>query len=74
MGEKTRKLPDGGLEVAFRVAGLDEIKRWILSFDPEAEVLQPERLRKMVQLDLSRTLGKYSVRATPAVRMVNSRA
>jgi len=58
--QKVTKLPDGGMEVAFRVAGLDEIKRWILSFGPEAVVLEPEKLRKLVQQDLQRNLAQYS--------------
>ena len=58
--QKITKLPDGGMEVAFRVAGLDEIKRWILSFGPEAVVLEPEKLRKLVQQDLQRNLAQYS--------------
>ena len=57
--QKVTKLPDGGLEIAFRVAGLEEIKRWILSFGPEAVVLEPEKLREMVQKDLGETLQQY---------------
>lgn len=72
--QKITRLPDGGLEMAFRVAGLDEIKRWVLSFGPEAEVLEPARLRNMVQTDLARTLGKYPARTAPSVRVVHSRA
>ena len=41
------------------VAGLDEIKRWILSFAPEAAVLEPEKLKEMVRKDLSRNLAQY---------------
>jgi WYL domain len=33
--QKARKLPDGGLELTFRVAGLEEIKRWVLGLGPE---------------------------------------
>jgi hypothetical protein len=29
--------------MTFRVAGLDEIKRWALSFGPEANLLKPEK-------------------------------
>ena len=58
--QKITKVPDGSLEITFRVAGLDEIKRWILSFGPEAVVLEPEKLREMVRKDLSRNLAQYS--------------
>ena len=46
--------------MTFRVAGLYEIKRWILSFGPEVVVLEPERLKEMVRKDLSRSLVQYS--------------
>ena len=49
------------LELAFRVAGLDEIKRWVLSFGPEAQVLEPEKLKELVRKDLSRNLAQYSM-------------
>jgi len=58
--QKVTKLPDGRLDITFRVAGLDEIKRWILSFGPEAIVLEPPKLREMVRKDLFRNLAQYS--------------
>jgi len=60
--QKTKKMPDGSMEMIFQVAGLDEIKRWILSFGPEAFVLEPEKLKEMVHKDLSRNLAQYSTR------------
>lgn len=58
--QKITKLPDGGLEMTFRVAGLDEIKQWVLSFGPEVVVLEPEKLKEIVRKDLSRNLAQYS--------------
>jgi predicted DNA-binding transcriptional regulator YafY len=58
--QKVTKLPDGGLEITFRVAGLDEIKRWILSLGPECQVLEPEKLKDMVCKDISGNLAQYS--------------
>ena len=49
--QKITKLPDGSAEITFRVAGLDQIKRWILSFGPECRVLDPEKLKEMVHKD-----------------------
>ncbi|MDH4264868.1 MAG: WYL domain-containing protein [Deltaproteobacteria bacterium] len=43
-----------------RVAGLDEINGWILSFGPEAVVLEPPKLQEMVRKDLSKNLTQYS--------------
>jgi predicted DNA-binding transcriptional regulator YafY len=50
--QKITKLLDGGLEITFRVAGLEEIRRWILSLGPEAQVLEPSRLKQMVRVAL----------------------
>jgi predicted DNA-binding transcriptional regulator YafY len=58
--QKITKLPDGSLEITFHVAGLDEIKRWILSFGPEAVVLEQEKLKEMVRKDLSKNFAQYS--------------
>jgi len=58
--QKVKRNGDGSLELAFRVAWLDEIKRWILSLGPEAAVLEPEKLKDMVRKDLSRNLAQYS--------------
>lgn len=59
--QRSEKEPDGSLLLTFQVAGLDEIKRWILSFGPEAEVLGPEELRSRVVKDLREMLAKYLV-------------
>ena len=58
--QKAKRNGDGSLELSFRIAGLDEIKRWILSLGPEAAVLEPEKLRETVRKDLSRILAQYS--------------
>ena len=50
---------DGAIEVIFRVAGLDEIKRWVLGLGPEALVKSPDELKIMVQADLERSLDQY---------------
>jgi len=55
---KAKKNGDGSLELSFRVAGLEEIKRWVLSFGPEAIVMEPKNLQEMVRKDLSRNLDQ----------------
>jgi predicted DNA-binding transcriptional regulator YafY len=60
--QKVTRLADGGLEVAFRVADLDEIKRLVLSFGPEAEVLEPVKIRKIIRNDLYGMLEQYQAR------------
>ncbi len=73
--QKINKLPDGSLEITFQVAGLDEIKRWILSFGLECRVLAPEKLKEMVRKDLSRNLAQYptgpiAVRSMKEIRAI----
>ena len=68
------RLADGGLEIAFRFANLDEIKRWILSFGPECQVLEPEKLRKLVQQELHRNLAQYSKPSVSKERVREMRA
>ena len=61
--QKAKKNGDGRLELTFQVAGLVEIKRWVLSFGPEAVVLEPLKLKEVVRKDLSRNLAQYSTGA-----------
>ena len=57
--QRSRKLRDGSLELTFQVAGLDEIKQWIMSLGPEAYIEEPERLRDMVKADLKKAMIQY---------------
>lgn len=54
-----QKQLDGAIEIIFRVAGLDEIKQWVLGLGSEAYVVEPEELRWLVQSDLERSLDQY---------------
>ena len=51
--EKRTVLPNGDVELSFTVAGVDEIKRWIYSWLPHAEVIRPRWLRKQIKKELS---------------------
>jgi len=44
--QKLRELPDGRLEVIFRVADTLELRRWVLGYGPEAEVTDPVAMRE----------------------------
>jgi len=57
--QQTKKLTDGSLELTFQVAGLDEIKQWIMGFGSEAYVVEPERLKDMVRADFKKALVQY---------------
>jgi predicted DNA-binding transcriptional regulator YafY len=58
--QRIQKQLDGAIEIMFRVAGLDEIKQWVLGLGPEAYVVEPEELRWMIQSDLKRSLDQYT--------------
>ncbi|MCP4788359.1 MAG: WYL domain-containing protein [Fuerstiella sp.] len=52
-------LADGEVELSFRLRGLAEVKTWILSWGPCAQVLAPMELVSMVQEDLRKCLQQY---------------
>jgi predicted DNA-binding transcriptional regulator YafY len=57
---------DGGIEIAFRVAGLEEIRQWVLSLGPEARVLEPPELKAAVAESLAEALALYDMREARA--------
>lgn len=46
--QQIERLADGSLLLQFTVSGLEEVKRWILSFGHHAEVIKPESLRREI--------------------------
>jgi predicted DNA-binding transcriptional regulator YafY len=57
--QKSRKLKDGSLELTFQVAGLDEIRQWVMGLGPEAYVEEPKKLRDRVKADMKKALVQY---------------
>jgi predicted DNA-binding transcriptional regulator YafY len=57
--QRIQKLIDGGIEISFRVAGLGEIRQWVLSMGPEAVVVAPDELKMSVRQSLEQTLAHY---------------
>jgi proteasome accessory factor B len=51
---------DGALDFHVRVAGIREISWWILGYGNEAEVLKPERLRKLIADHAKGMLERYN--------------
>jgi predicted DNA-binding transcriptional regulator YafY len=58
--QRIQKLIDGGIEISFRVAGLDEIRQWVLGLGAEAVVVEPEDLKISVWKSLKDTIDQYS--------------
>lgn len=51
---------DGSCTLAFPTSGLDEVRRWILTFGPQAEVIEPRELREQILAELRQTEALYS--------------
>jgi predicted DNA-binding transcriptional regulator YafY len=52
---------DGSLQAEFLLTDTQEIKRWIMSFGPNARVLEPQDLVKELQRDLQQMVGNYGM-------------
>jgi predicted DNA-binding transcriptional regulator YafY len=57
--QQNKELKDGRLEVKFKVAGLDEIRDWIIRWIPYVEVVKPKKLKDMIHTDLKNALKKF---------------
>ena len=58
--QKTKKQKDGSLLLELTVGGTLEIKRWVLSFGPQAEVLEPEALVEEIRAALENMRQIYA--------------
>jgi predicted DNA-binding transcriptional regulator YafY len=52
---------DGGLVLKFQTSGLGEVKRWVLQYGGEAEVIAPENLRVACRTEISVMAGIYKI-------------
>ena len=57
--QSIRKMADKSLEMTFQVAGLDEIKQWILSLGAEATVIEPPDLKVLIKQDIEKMRKQY---------------
>ncbi len=58
--QKLVDLPDGGCLLTICVAGIKEIKSWVMSWGAEVEVLAPPELRAQVAEDSRRMIAQYA--------------
>ncbi|MFP4283320.1 MAG: helix-turn-helix transcriptional regulator [Verrucomicrobiota bacterium] len=58
--QSLRELPDGSLELALRLASLEEIERWTLSWGSHAKVLAPAQLKQRVKRALDKMQASYA--------------
>lgn len=57
--QQIEALPDDGLILRLRCSGLDEIKRWVMSYGSHAEVLAPPELRRAVAEEVDKMAQLY---------------
>jgi proteasome accessory factor B len=58
--QELRALDDGGVELAVTVAGIIEIRSWILSWGGAVEVLEPPALRDAVAVAVRGAAARYA--------------
>jgi predicted DNA-binding transcriptional regulator YafY len=51
--------PDGSCTLAFTTQSLDEVQRWVLGYGEEAEVTEPEELRRSMKAALNKAVAYY---------------
>lgn len=57
--QKIMEEEDGAIIFSARVSGLIEIKRWILGYGSQAEVLEPQSLREEIVSESEKILSRY---------------
>jgi proteasome accessory factor B len=57
--QQLRDLPDGRVELTVKVAGIVEIRPWIMSWGDAVEVLDPPELREVVATAVGRLAERY---------------
>ncbi|HEY7332033.1 MAG TPA: WYL domain-containing protein [Candidatus Limnocylindria bacterium] len=57
--QQLRDLPDGRVELTVKVAGIVEIRPWIMSWGDAVEVLEPPELRAVVATAVGRLAERY---------------
>ncbi len=62
---------DGSAEIAYRVADVDELVRWVLGWGAQAEVLAPDFVRKRIAALAHEITAKYLLGSQPSDRPVN---
>jgi predicted DNA-binding transcriptional regulator YafY len=63
--QRLRPLSDGRLEMTLRVADTLEVRRWILGYGAEAEVLEPASLREALRLEAEAVARQLAPRRRP---------
>jgi len=57
--QQTEEQPDGSLVLSMEVAGTEEVRRWLLGYGADVEVLEPALLRDEIQAELHKMSQLY---------------
>jgi predicted DNA-binding transcriptional regulator YafY len=71
--QKLRELSDGRLEMSLRVADTVEVRRWILGYGGDAEVVEPAALREMLRKSAEVVASRLTTERKPPVTMTPQR-
>lgn len=63
--QQTEEGADGSLTVSFTVSSLGEVKRWVMQYGAEAEVLEPTELREEIARETARMARVYNSSGDP---------
>ena len=63
--QKLRDLPDGRVEMTLHVADTLEVRRWILGYGVQAEVVEPEGLREALRVEAEALAHRLSAKRKP---------
>jgi predicted DNA-binding transcriptional regulator YafY len=59
-GQAITENPDASITLVMETSGWLEVKRWVLSYGAQAEVLEPEMMRQEVAEELAQAAGRYA--------------
>ncbi len=71
--QELRELPGGRLELRLRVADTLEVRRWLLGFGAEVEVLEPPTLREAIRREAERLVAALTPARKPLARVGGGR-
>lgn len=58
--QEIREQKDGSIVLKMRVAALDAVRRWVMRYGADAEVIKPEPLRTLIKAEIKRLQDLYN--------------
>jgi predicted DNA-binding transcriptional regulator YafY len=67
--QEVKELPGGRVELTLKVADTLEVRRWLLGFGAEAEVIEPPALREAIRQGAVKLVARLEPRRKPPARL-----